>query len=488
MLWLILVFALLTTSTAPSQQIDSKLQNESAIPASFAGSSTIFNTSTLGSIEDICIGPSGYLYVTGTTSSPSFPIVNGFDDILDGSMDCFVLKMNRTDGSIVYSSFLGGNTLDYPIAISVDDSGSIYILGSTYSDDFPFVNPYNDTVITGDQFFLTKFAPDGQSLVYSTFFGVKFVEGLNAASFSSLAVDELGNAYLAGTTINSTVPIVNAFDETYNGDTDCYILKMNPTGTEIVFASFYGTGYPDEGHSLFYAGEGIIYLSGRTSICPTGGYYVSPGPDYGGHCFVLKIADNGTLLGSGHVKSNDFYPTTSVVVNSEDSVYILDEAHTNSMSLYKFDNALELELKRIMNRAQFTLTQEFAIDINGFIYIAGRTFDSTLGPIGSYAGEDDCFLIRMNSNLETVFSRLYGTPLRERTNAMAVSDDGYVYLAGITTELTLMPPIESTTFIISISISLSLSDIFVPVLPQLLIVSLGITILILAIVLYRKRS
>jgi hypothetical protein len=488
MLWLILVFALLTISAAPSQQIDSLIQNEYAIPASFAGSSTIFNTSTLGSIEDICISSSGYLYVAGTTKSLSFPIVNGFDDTLNGRIDCFVLKMNRTDGSIVYSSFLGGNAWEYPIAISADDSGSIYILGSTYSDDFPFVNPYNDTVIPGNQVFLTKFAPDGQSLVYSTFFGVEFVGGLNAASFRSLAVDEHGNAYLAGTTINSSVPIVNAFDETYNGDTDCYILKMNPTGSEIVFASFYGSEYPDEGHSLFYAGEGVIYLSGRTSICPTGGYYVFPGPDYGGHCFVLKIADNGTLLDSGHVKSIDFYPTTSVVVNSEDSVYILDEAHTNSISLYKFDNTLELALKRIMNHSRFTLAQDFVIDNNDFIYIAGRTLDSTLGPIGSYAGEDDCFLIRMNSNLETVFSRLYGTPLRERTNAMTVSEDGYIYLAGVTTELIPMPPIESTTFIISISTSLSLSDSLTPILPQLLVMSLGITILILAIVVYRKQT
>lgn len=479
-----------TISTTPSLLFQDSLispQKDTAQIASFAGSSTIFNTSTLGSIKDICIGPSGYLYALGSTSSLSFPTVNGYDNTLDGATDCFVMKMNRTDGSILYASLLGGSDSENAKSLDVDDAGSIYVLGLSNSEDFPLVNPYNSSFNQTSQYFLTKFTPDGQALVYSTFFGAEFRDGLNSANFKSLVVDESGNAYLAGSASNSNVPIVNAFDDTYNGDTDCYILKLNPDGSEIVYASFFGTSYPDAGDDIFCVDDGNIYLTGTTSIYPTGEYYYS-GPDWGGHCFVLKISDNGTLLDSGHVKSADFFPWTLIVVDSQHSIYILEESF-NSFSIHKFDTAIELMYTKTMHWANFTSAQAITIDPDGLIYIAGRTFDETLAQnSGSmYSGEDDCFIICINSDGNTVFSTLHGTPLRESTKAIAVDENGHVFLAGITTELLPWCTIAYSSFIISIDVSYTKAVILNSQV-LLFVGSIGIVALIIFILAYRKYN
>lgn len=491
-LLMLLIISFQTISTTPSTfSIDHSKspQDDTAQLSSFADSSTIFNSSTLGSVDDIYIDSAGYLYATGSAKSSSFPIVDGLDNTLNGTTDCFVMKMNTTDGSILYSSYLGGNGTEYSISICVDDSGCIYVLGLSNSEDFPVVNPYSDYYNQSSQYFLTKFASDGQSLVYSTFFGAEFVDGLNSADFRALAVDELGNAYLTGTTINSTVPIVNSFDESHNGDYDCYILKLNPTGSEIVYASFYGTEYPDKGYDLFYAGDGIIYLTGTTSICPTDGYYHSPGPDYGGHCFVLKISDNGTLLDTGQVKSTDFFPQTAIVVDSQNSVYILDEPHTtDSFAVYKFGSELNLEYVKTFSWDKFTLAQAITIDSEGFIYIAGRSYAAALAqsPSSSYSGEDDCFIIRMSSGGDIVFSSLYGTPLRENTNAITVDENGHVYLAGTTTESIPFSPLYYCSFIISVQVpSVNILNLLLPEL--LLAGSIGIAAMVIFVIVYRKR-
>ncbi len=487
----LLLASFLTISTAPaiSPENAREIEGDAAQLASFNDCTPILNSSTIGSLRDISIDSQGYLYVTGTTSSTSFPIVDGIDNTLGGTHDCFVMKMNATDGSILYSSFLGGNDVDYPSSICVDDLGCIYILGSTYSEDFPLVNPYSDYFNESSQYFLTKFAPDGQTLVYSTFFGPEFIDKPNGADFQALAVDEQGYAYLAGSTRTSEVPIVDAFDDTYNGDTDCYVLKMNPTGTEIVYASFYGAQYTDSGSDLFYTDNGTIYVAGITSICPTDEYYY-PGIDYGGHCFVLKISANGTLLDSGAFKTNGFFPSVSIVVDSEYYIYVLDNSHTAwSFAIYRLNDDLDsLEYTEEMGGSGFDSAGAFSIDSHDYIYITGRTTsnDFIQNPTNPYSGLDDCFIIRMNTAGAVVFSNLYGSVYRETTNAIAVGEGGQAYLAGYSVEGCPCDPGYHSSFIICVQ---TVSGNEISLIQSSLVVggTIGFVVLALATA-YRRRS
>jgi hypothetical protein len=139
--------------------------------------------------------------------------------------------------------------------------------------------------------------------------------------------------------------------------------------------------------------------------------------------------------------------------------------------------------------SQFTEVQDFSIDSENIIYIAGRTFaeDFVQNTSSSYSGDGDCFILCVDSSGSIVFSALYGTPLRESTKAIAVGENGQVYLAGTSIELYPIPPVYSCSFIISIKIPLTTANILGY--PELLLAgSIGIAVLVIVIIVYQKRS
>ena len=61
------------------------------------------------------------------------PVPNALDNTLGGSSDAFVVKIDASDGSVDYGTFLGGSDTDGGQAIDIDDLGNIYVGGSTFS-------------------------------------------------------------------------------------------------------------------------------------------------------------------------------------------------------------------------------------------------------------------------------------------------------------------------------------------------------------------
>ncbi|MEJ7653803.1 MAG: hypothetical protein WKH64_10935 [Chloroflexia bacterium] len=91
------------------------------------------------------------MYVAGTTNSSNFPIVAGAFDttcgtdggcnaLSDGSSaknDVFVTKLNAAGSAPTYSSFVGGRSNDIAVNLALDPAGDPYVLGRTFSSDFP---------------------------------------------------------------------------------------------------------------------------------------------------------------------------------------------------------------------------------------------------------------------------------------------------------------------------------------------------------------
>ena len=165
--------------------------------------------------QGVAVDNAGNLYVTGTTQPASVPIMNAYQPTPhltnpNGYM-AFVAEINPTASALVYSTYLGGSLEQRGSAISVDSSGAAYVTGETHSSDFPVTaGAYqtrcsaaagpNGTVVSGcgsfsQNAFLTKLAPGGGSLVYSTFLGG--AGGVDTAN--AVAVDSQGRAYVAGT-------------------------------------------------------------------------------------------------------------------------------------------------------------------------------------------------------------------------------------------------------------------------------------------------
>src|SRR5262249_30572493 len=148
-----------------------------------------------------------------------------------GLSDAFVTKLSPAGNAIVYSTYLGGNSLDGGHVIAVDKFGSAYVAGSTSSPDFPVKNPPpapNNALQGSPVGFVAKLSPAGNSLVYSTFLG-----GSDPSTdlVSGIAVDAMGSAYVTGTTGSSDFPIKNPLPAPNNAlqsKPDAFVTKLSP--------------------------------------------------------------------------------------------------------------------------------------------------------------------------------------------------------------------------------------------------------------------
>ena len=176
-------------------------------------SSYVFSTYLGGgqcdTANSIATDDSGNVYVTGRAGA-GFPTANAFQSGLAGSQltfDAFVTKF-MADGSVVYSTYLGGADADTGFGIAADSSGNAFITGSTSSSNFPLMNPIQATIgppQSGFQqdAFVTKLNSQGSALVYSTYLGGSGFEGGRA-----IAVDSANNAYVTGSSDSVDFPLV----------------------------------------------------------------------------------------------------------------------------------------------------------------------------------------------------------------------------------------------------------------------------------------
>ncbi len=244
-----------------------------------AGSSLVYSTYLSGDGgergNDIVVDGSGNAYVTGGTTSVNFPLKNPFDSTkgggtsTDGPWDAFVSKINPSGSALVYSTFLGGGsrTSDWANGIAVDSAGCAYVTGITYSPDFPTMNPIQGTRRGPTDGFVTKFAPSGTALVYSTYFGGSAYPGSDFGS--DIEVDQLGNAYVLGHTAASNFPLVDPIQGALAGTTDLVVIKLNPSGSAFLFSTFLGGSdkeltTADQRAGIAIDGAGNVYLAAST--------------------------------------------------------------------------------------------------------------------------------------------------------------------------------------------------------------------------------
>jgi hypothetical protein len=108
--------------------------------------SLAFSTYLGGSLEDsangIALDGAGNIYIAGSTASTDFPVIGAAQGSTGGSGDAFAAKISADDAHVVYATYLGGTGADQALAIAVDQSNSAYITGSTTSTDFPTTAPF----------------------------------------------------------------------------------------------------------------------------------------------------------------------------------------------------------------------------------------------------------------------------------------------------------------------------------------------------------
>jgi len=215
-------------------------------------------------VNGVRLGVDGYIYVTGTTMSSNFPIANALDSTQSGSSDAFVAKINPATGRAVWATFLGGGDGDGGAGIAVDASSNVYVTGSGGSR-FPTTTGAYRTSGTGSLGFVTKIAPAGNALLYST-----FVPGTSPAK---IEVDGAGQAVITGSAGSAFSTSAGAFQVTYAGyngtsnatSGDAFALKLNAAGSNVVFATFFGGNGGESAAGLAIDSAGRVAIAGNTN-------------------------------------------------------------------------------------------------------------------------------------------------------------------------------------------------------------------------------
>jgi hypothetical protein len=322
-----------------------------------AGTALVYSTYIGGNGEDrgygIAVDGSGNAYVTGYTYSTNYDVTPGAFQTTKSTTspletDVFVTKLNAAGTALVYSTYIGGRSNDGGYGIAVDGSGNAYVTGETSSTDYD-VTPgaFQTTNGGGADVFVTKLNAAGTALVYSTYIG-----GSGEDRGNGIAVDGSGNAYVTGYTASTNYDVTpGAFQTTNGGERDVFVTKLNAAGTALVYSTYIGGRYDEEGRGIAVDGSGNAYVTGYTTST---NYDVTPGAfqtTFGGEAdvFVTKVCHStiignacqpSSLIGGGGGEPTwRVYPNPTsgsfTIESSEDGTFELINGHGQVVQVYE---------------------------------------------------------------------------------------------------------------------------------------------------------
>lgn len=226
----------------------------------------------------------GNVFFVGSAGGAGFPLKKSFQKRYGGEMDAFISKLDSSGKSLVYSSFLGGPGYDGAGAVAADDAGAAYVAGWTYGG-IPVKNAFQKVIKGSQEGFVTKVAPDGRSVEYSTYLG-----GARADGVIDLAVDLKGVVYVAGFTESHDFPLKDPYQNSLKGSRDVFLSVLSPSGKSLVYSTYLGGSYWENFGGVALDPQGYVLVIGLTNSLDfpvLKAYQKALAGDYDG--FVLKF-------------------------------------------------------------------------------------------------------------------------------------------------------------------------------------------------------
>lgn len=196
-------------------------------------------------------------YLGGITDSADFGVTPGaYDTSYGGGTDGFLLKVD-SNGTLVYSTFLGGSDVDIVMGVVVDAGGRAYVVGSTWSNDFI------DTVIgpaTNRSAFVVRLNADGSNLERGAIIG-----GSGTDEATDLSLDGDGMVYMTGWSNSANLPTTaGSLSPEPNGIWDAFVFKVNLNSSSIVYGTYLGGEGEDRGRGIMVNSGGNVFVTGMT--------------------------------------------------------------------------------------------------------------------------------------------------------------------------------------------------------------------------------
>jgi hypothetical protein len=422
----------------------------------------------------IAVDNSGNAYVTGFTRSLNFPTANAAQPANHGTADIFVSKLNASGTALIYSTYLGGSDLDVASGIATDNAGDVYITGYTASTNFPVSPGALQSSLKGVAYdaFVTKLGPSG-ALQYSTYLGGSDLDTANA-----IAVDAIGNAYVAGYTCSTDFPAMAAFQVSLNGAAggcfagwDAFVSKVNINGSSLLYSTYFGGNDKDQANGIAVDSHGRASITGftRSANLPTTGFQLSA---YKGatDAFVARFTSSGWLDYSTFLGGSDDDEGAAIAVDSSGALYATGfTASTDFPTVNAFqanshgdDDAFVLKLaidpggatavigySSYLGGGESDRSHGIAVDANGHAYVTGATtsldFPLRLATQPVLKGARDAFVAQITPEGALKYSTFLGGNDEDTGFGIAVGDGPIkaattIYITGMTSSTDISTP------------------------------------------------
>jgi hypothetical protein len=372
------------------------------------GSKLIFSTTVGGIDEDygmgIAIDTNDNVYVTGYTLSDNFPTSDSANDTtFNGKEDIFVFKLDMAAIKLVYSTFVGGSGEDYGMDIFVNFQGEALVTGYTMSGTFPTTPGVKFPSHSGfEDVIVFSLSGNGSEILFSTYTG-----GSDNERAYGLELDLYGNIYVAGTTASTNFPLPIAqtvYDTMLSGKTDAFIMKFNPTCSELIYSTYLGGEREEIAYDIDVDSSGNYYVTGITRsddllITQNSSDHSFNGED---DAFIIKLGPDGKRLEySSFIGSPGIETSFSIDVDASRNIYIT--GYTDSEYFPTPGNTIDESYNKNIDIIALKLSFDEIVEINSAtLFMDDSETNMICAGIGNYTFEVKITDTLQKSDLETV--------------------------------------------------------------------------------------
>jgi hypothetical protein len=361
-----------------------------------------------------------------------------------------------------FSSFFGGHDGTGGVDVAVDSVGYVYICGYTCSTDMP-VTPgayqmanknTNPSDWIGD-IYVAKLDATLTHLIYCTYIG-----GTGDDYVMSMKVDNDGNVILGGYTYSTDFPVTAGAIQTTKGIyEDGFVLKLNPTGTGLVYSTFLGGNNQDYINEIAIDSVGNVFIEGDTfsSDLPVSSTAKQKIKAADRDSFVAKINSTGTGIEYlTYIGGNSYEYTNGIAIDSAGNAYIAGVTYstdfpttagakqtvlsgsgsTDCFATKVNPDGSDFLYSTYIGGTGYDNAEDISIDNAGNAYVVGRT-NSTNYPVTTGAfqttskGSYDLVLTKINpTGSNWVYSTYLGGTSDQYVNAIAVDNEGKATVVG----------------------------------------------------------
>lgn len=353
----------------------------------------------------------GFVYIGGLTSSTNAMASGGYQNALAGGSDAFLVKFD-SNGNRIWGTYYGGASSDFGYGIATDNSGNIFLCGTTQSNSGIAIAGHDNSYGGSQDAFLVKFNAGGARM-WGTYFG-----GTAGDIGNSVAVDGTGNIYLAGYTGSANITS-GGFNTVIWGGGDGFLVKFNTAGVHQWSTYYGGPANNDVVTDVISDASNNVYISGSTtstSGIASGGHQNT----FGGiqDAFLVKFNASGSRLWATYYGGTDDDRDSYCSIDVNGKVYlsgiavssasISSSGFQNSYGggvrdafLVRFDSNGVRESATYFGSTDSDFAGEICADLLGNVYLVGYTNSasgiSSSGYQNTFGGLYDAFLVKFTT-------------------------------------------------------------------------------------------